>query len=132
MHHLCFHIDLTISSCSTIISNYLQGFFLWILQIQHLFLMDQERLAIIEIFMKGNRPSKILTLLKMPKQKKKFVYRTIQRYRKIGSVNDMPRSGRPKSTTLKLNKIVLDRIRRNPRRSLRKMAAELKVPRGSL
>ena len=94
--------------------------------------MDQERLAIIEIFMKGNRPSKILTLLKMPKQKKKFVYRTIQRYRKIGSVNDMPRSGRPKSTTLKLNKIVLDRIRRNPRRSLRKMAAELKVPRGSL
>ena len=45
----------------------------------------------------------------------------------------MPRSGRPKSvTTPRLKKVVMDRIRRNPRRSLRKMAVELKVSRGSL
>ena len=45
----------------------------------------------------------------------------------------MPRSGRPKSvTTPRLKKVVIDRIRRNPRRSLRKMASELKVSHGSM
>eukprot|EP00800_Vazella_pourtalesii_P015855 TRINITY_DN4383_c0_g1_i5.p1 TRINITY_DN4383_c0_g1~~TRINITY_DN4383_c0_g1_i5.p1 ORF type:complete len:293 (-),score=7.56 TRINITY_DN4383_c0_g1_i5:556-1434(-) len=45
----------------------------------------------------------------------------------------MPRSGRPKSvTTPRLKKIVMDRIRRNPRRSVRKMASELKVSLGSM
>ena len=58
------------------------------LQIQ---LVEQERSAIMEIFMKGNGPSKILTLLKMSKQKRKFIYLTIQRYKKIGSVNNIPR-----------------------------------------
>ena len=43
----------------------------------------------------------------------------------------MSGSSRPKSvTTPRLKKVVMDRIRRNPRRSLRKMAVELKVSRG--
>ena len=95
--------------------------------------MERERSAIIELFVKGNNPGEILKLLKMPKQRRKLIYRTIQRYRKTGGVQDMPRSGRPKSvTTPRLKKVVMDRIRRNPRRSLRKMAVELKVSRGSL
>ena len=95
--------------------------------------MERERSAIIELFVKGNNPGEILKLLKMPKQGRKLIYRTIQRYKKTGGVKDMPRSGRPKSvTTPRLKKVVMDRIRRNPRRSLRKMAVELKVSRGSL
>ena len=43
----------------------------------------------------------------------------------------MSGSSRPKSVTTPRLK-VMDRIRRNPRRSLRKMAVELKVSRGSL
>ena len=45
----------------------------------------------------------------------------------------MPRSGRPKSVrTPRLKKIVMDRIRRNPKRSVRKMASEFKVSLGSM
>ena len=95
--------------------------------------MERERSAIIELFVKGNNPGEILKLLKMPKQRRKLIYRTIQRYKKTGGVKEMPRSGRPKSvTTPRLKKVVMDRIRRNPRRLLRKMAVELKVSRGSL
>ncbi|KAI6660612.1 hypothetical protein LOD99_10389 [Oopsacas minuta] len=45
----------------------------------------------------------------------------------------MPRSGRPKSiTTPRMKKLVRDRIRRNPLRSMRKMAAEVHISKGSM
>ena len=90
--------------------------------------MERERSGIIELFLKGNNPGE-----KVPKQGRKLIYRMKQRYRKTGVVKDMPKSGRPKSlTTPRLKKVVMDRIRQNPRRLLRKMAVELKVSRGSL
>ena len=83
--------------------------------------MNQERAAIIELFSNGKRPGEILKLLHIPKSRRKIVYRTIQCYNKTRGIKDMPRSGRPKSvTTPRLKKIVIDRIRRNPRLSLRK------------
>ena len=86
--------------------------------------MDRERAAVIEIFSKGKSQGEILKLLQIPKSRGKFVYRTIQRYNKTGSVKDMPRSGRAKSvTTPRLKDIVRDRIRRNPRRFVLKMAS---------
>ena len=39
--------------------------------------MERERSAIIELFVKGNNPGEILKLLKMPKQGRKLIYRTI-------------------------------------------------------
>ena len=45
----------------------------------------------------------------------------------------MPRSGRPKSvTTPRVKKLIRERIRRNPQRSLRKMAAGVHISRGSM
>uniref|UniRef100_A0A914CDJ0 Transposase Tc1-like domain-containing protein n=1 Tax=Acrobeloides nanus TaxID=290746 RepID=A0A914CDJ0_9BILA len=45
----------------------------------------------------------------------------------------MPRSGRPRtSRTLRLIKVVRERIRRNPRRSMRKMVKELRISEGSV
>ena len=45
----------------------------------------------------------------------------------------MPRSGRPKSvTTPRVKNLVRERIRRNPQRTLRKMAAEVHISRGSM
>ncbi|KAI6649038.1 hypothetical protein LOD99_6921 [Oopsacas minuta] len=45
----------------------------------------------------------------------------------------MPRSGRPKSiTTPRMKNLVRDRIRRNPLRSMRKMAAEVHISKGSM
>ena len=94
--------------------------------------MDRERAAIIELFSKGKRPGEILKMLQICKTRKEIVYRNIQRYNKTVDINDMPRSGRPKSVrTLRLKKIVMNRIRRNPHRSIRKMASELKVSLGS-
>ena len=95
--------------------------------------MDRERAAIIELFSKGKRPGEILKMLQICKSRRKIVYRTIQRYNKTGDIKYMPRSGRPKSVrNPRLKKIVMDRIRRNPQRSIRKMASELKVSLGSM
>ena len=69
----------------------------------------------------------------MPKTRRKFVYRTIKRFQDTNSVKDKPRSGRPVSvTTTKMKKVVRSRILRNPRRSIRKMAAQLKMSPKSL
>ena len=95
--------------------------------------MDRERAAIIELFSNGKRPGEILKMLQICKSRRKIVYRTIQRYNKTGDIKDMPRSGQPKSVrTPRLKKIVMDKIRRNPQQSIRKMASELKVSLGSM
>ena len=56
------------------------------------------------------------------------VYRKIKRYKETGTIVDKPRSGRPRTAqTANMKKIGLERVRRNPARSIRKMAKELKV-----
>ena len=81
----------------------------------------------------SNTPGEILKLLNLPKCQRKFVYRTIRRFNETGGIWDKPRSGRPCTvTTPKLVKVVRERIRRNPRRPMRKMASELKVSRRSI
>ena len=70
--------------------------------------------------------------LDISQQRRKFVYQ-IKRYKDTGSIVDKPRSGRPvTATTNKLRKVVRSRVQRNPRRSMRKMASELKISPGSL
>lgn len=57
-----------------------------------------------------------------------FVYRTIQRFVETGTVEDRPRSGRPRSVrTPELVKTVAARIRRNPVRQQAVLARELSV-----
>ena len=95
--------------------------------------MERERSAIIGLFENGRKPAEILKLLNMSDGKRKFVHRTIKRYKETGGTVDRARSGRPSSvTTPGLKKIIRERIRRNPRRSMRKMALELKISRCSI
>ena len=95
--------------------------------------MDHKRAGIIELFENGQTSGEILKLLNLPKSQRKFVYRTIRRFNETGGIGDKPRSGRPCTvTTPKLVKVVRERFRRNPRRSMRKMASELKVSRRSI
>ena len=62
-----------------------------------------------------------------------FISRTIDRFIETGSTNDRPRSGRPRSATgSEIQKKVAARIRRNPERSMRKMAADIKISERSM
>ena len=64
----------------------------------------------------------------MPRGCRMFVIRTIKRYQETGSVEDRTRSGRPCTVvTPKVCKAVREQIRRNPRRSMRKMASTIKI-----
>ncbi|KAI6651224.1 Transposase [Oopsacas minuta] len=76
----------------------------------------------------GSSKKEIFQKLKNGKVSPKLIYRTIKRYKDTGSLNDKPRSGRPRSVrTPALKNKVRCRISRNPRRSIRKMARELSV-----
>ena len=56
------------------------------------------------------------------------IRRTIDRYKEAMLIEDRPRSGRPRTTrTRKLLKNVKEKIRRNPRRLMRKMAKEAEI-----
>jgi hypothetical protein len=57
----------------------------------------------------------------------------LKRLKETGSTQDKPRSGRPPTSSSKIIiKKVRDRIRQNPRRSMRKMANDLQIGRESL
>ncbi|EFO94085.1 hypothetical protein CRE_26771 [Caenorhabditis remanei] len=78
------------------------------------------RTAIINCSRQGMTPPMIVEKLGVPPM---LVHRTINRYKRIGTLKDLPRSGRPISiSTPPVIKAIRERIRRNPERSLRKMA----------
>uniref|UniRef100_A0A1I7T5D4 Paired domain-containing protein n=1 Tax=Caenorhabditis tropicalis TaxID=1561998 RepID=A0A1I7T5D4_9PELO len=88
------------------------------------------RLAIIECIRKGMRSGDIVRKLGVNKM---LVNRVIKRYKRLGTSDDMPRSGRPVTvTTPEVVKAVRERIRRNPERSMRKMAIDFEMNRGSM
>ena len=90
--------------------------------------MEKERTGIIELFKAGRTHAEIMKSLRFPGSRRKFVYRTIRRYKETGGAVDRARSGRPRTVrTPQLKKVVRERIRRNPRRSMRKMALDLKI-----
>ena len=87
--------------------------------------MSGKRAAIIELHRSGKTHSEIVKLLKAPRS---TVYLTLSRYRELGSTKDRPRSGRPRSSrTPEMINAVRVRIRRNPKRSMRGMARDMKV-----
>ena len=60
-------------------------------------MVETDRAAVIKLFQVGHKQKQILNLLKMPNGRRMFVYRTIKRYQKTGTVEDKVRSGRPSS-----------------------------------
>ena len=84
-----------------------------------------KRAAIIQLHRAGHSNSKIMKLLKAPKS---TVCDTILRFQELGTMEDRDRSGRPRSarTPAKI-KALRERIRRNPKRSLRKTAKDMNI-----
>lgn len=91
---------------------------------------QMQRADIISSYGRGNRVCDIVRELNFHR---KTVQRVISRYEELGNLSDRARSGRPR-TSVTRQKIgnIRDRIRRNPRRSMRKMAAELGISRESV
>ena len=87
-----------------------------------------KRAAIIQLHRAGHSNSKIMKLLKAPKS---TVRNTILRFQELGTMEDRDRSGRPQSARtpakIKALRERIQRIRRNPKRSLRKTAKDMNI-----
>ena len=69
-----------------------------------------------------------LMIIKQLKVQKSTVYDTIARFKELGDDKDCPRSGHPCTAhTPKIIKAAHERVRRNPKRSIRKMAQEINI-----
>lgn len=89
--------------------------------------------GIIALFLADKSKTSILRELAHLNINKLFVHRTIKRYNETGSVEKRYGGGRKKTATSpKIVRHVKARINRNPRRSGRKMAKELKISRRSM
>lgn len=88
------------------------------------------RTAIIALHLKGKRPCDIIRLLHLNKL---TVLRVIKRYKELGNTLDRPRSGRPPTANIARNvKVLRERIRRNFKRSMRKMAKDIGISESSV
>ena len=94
--------------------------------------MKSIRATIIELHRAGHRNCEIVRLLATSKVSKQLVSKTIKRFKETNNLDDRPRSGRPCTAMTARNiKVVWSRIRRNPQRSARKMAADIKISRST-
>jgi inhibitor of nuclear factor kappa-B kinase subunit alpha len=91
------------------------------------------RAAVVSLHLEGKTSKQISNLLKKQKVNRKFIYRTVKRYKETKSIEDRKRSGRPVTVcTKRMVNIVRLRIRRNPRQSMRNLAKKLNVKKTSL
>ena len=89
-----------------------------------------KRIAIVELFKARNSKKEICKDLKVNKM---LVWRTLKRYKESGNVQNRPGQGRPRSArTSKLIKAIREKVRRNPKRSIRKTAKEANVSYGAM
>ncbi|UYV82769.1 WNT5B [Cordylochernes scorpioides] len=76
----------------------------------------------------GQSPSSIFKLLQNLNITRQFVYRTIERFNKAGTIDDLERSGRPRvQRTEAAIKAIRERIRRNPRRKQKILAKQINL-----
>ena len=95
--------------------------------------MNDLRRFIVRAFERGDRQVDSSWHLKSYGVSRPFISLTIKRWRETGSIADRPRTGRPRNVrTPQRIKAVRARIRRNPRRSQRKMASQMGVSRSSI
>ncbi|XP_054713697.1 uncharacterized protein LOC129223154 [Uloborus diversus] len=87
--------------------------------------MSNKRVAILELFRQGKRQCEIVRLLGVGKD---VVSKAIKRYKKLGHDGRCPGSGRKRTVNTSANrKIIKNRVQRNPRISMRKIARETGV-----
>ncbi|CAF3594855.1 unnamed protein product [Rotaria socialis] len=87
--------------------------------------MNSDRLIVQKYFQRGLTGGQIFRHVKQLGITRNGVYRTISRLRDTGSIQDRPRTGRPRTCRTKERiKRIREKIRRNPERSARKLAME--------
>src|SRR6266436_903807 len=90
--------------------------------------LERRRAAIIFHQKNGLKISEIFKLLQDPNINYNFVKSTIKRFTETSSIKDKSRSGRPRSKrTPKMLKALKARIRRNPKRTQKKLSLQMKV-----
>ncbi|CAF4604159.1 unnamed protein product [Rotaria socialis] len=88
-------------------------------------IMNSDRLIVQKYFQRGLTGGQIFRHVKQLGITRNGVYRTISRLRDTGSIQDRPRTGRPRTCRTKERiKRIREKIRRNPERSARKLAME--------
>lgn len=91
------------------------------------------RALVIKLHDEGKTNPEIVKTLKPLKINRMFVYRTLKRYKETSSLDDRPRSGRPRSArTPAIVKRVREMIRRNPRRRQTHLARKYNVGQSSI
>ncbi|PAV93597.1 hypothetical protein WR25_12821 [Diploscapter pachys] len=86
---------------------------------------SSKRPIIIILHQTGHQTKDIVKLLKISRT---MVQKTVKRFKEIGSTADRPGRGRKRSARTEQNKKKLrEMVRRNPRRSMRKMTKKLKI-----
>lgn len=95
--------------------------------------MEAKRELVISLHFQNKRNSEICRELKTIGVNRKFVQRTINRFKETGSVKIKKKTGSKKSTrSTKIIKAVRERIRRNPSQTQRKLAFDLGVSKSSI
>jgi inhibitor of nuclear factor kappa-B kinase subunit alpha len=98
-----------------------------------LFEMNDKRSVVKFYYEQNFSPSEIFELLENNGFNRMFIHRTIKRLNETGSVADRKRSRRPRSArTVRRIKAVQARVRRNPRRSQRKLAPQMGTSRRTI
>ena len=83
------------------------------------------REAIVALHTNGKSNREIVQELQMHTVSYKTVYNTVKRFQETGQTSDRPRKGRPRSVrNSERIKRVREKVRRNPARSMRKLAKE--------
>jgi transposase len=91
--------------------------------------MQSTRNLILKLHLQGQRNVDIWNRLKPLKINKRFIERTLQRYKNTGTVDCKKKPGKKRSVrTSGTIKIIRERIRRNPATSARKLARNLNIP----
>ena len=84
-----------------------------------------KRIAIVELYKWGKSSRDIVKSLNVNRM---LVWRTLKRFKETGEFTNKPGQGRPRTARIsKLIKSTREKLRRNPKRSLRKLAKEAKV-----
>ena len=86
--------------------------------------------AIVELSKSGKSPGDIVKILNVNRM---LVWRMLKQFKSTGLIKNSPGQGLPRSArTEKLMKSTREKLRRNPRRSLRHLAKEVKVSIGTV
>ena len=92
--------------------------------------MPKNRDAIISLYEAGKRQSEIVRMLRVPQQTVSYA---IKRLKKLGHKGDRPGRRRKRTINIRQNlHIIQQRIQRNPRSSMRKVARETGISRESV